>query len=86
MLLGSHKVEQTRITEAVKSSFKARQSSNGFTVKTHMWGDAPLIVQDARIVAALLIAPESIRRDLCLRVRILGTVKESIVCLEAVHA
>ena len=31
VFLGSH-VEQTRITEAVKSFFKERQSSNGFAV------------------------------------------------------
>ena len=47
MFLVSHKVEQTRITEAIKGFFKAWQSSNGFTIKMHMREDASLIVQDA---------------------------------------
>ena len=60
VLLGSHKVVQTRIMEADKGFCKARKYSNGYTIKTHMWEDAPLIVQDAKIVASLLITLESI--------------------------
>ena len=61
VFLGSHKVEQTRITEAVKGFFKAWQSNNGLTIKMHMRENAPLIVKDAGIVVALLIAPKPIR-------------------------
>ena len=46
MLLISHKIQQSSITEAVKGFFKAWQSSNGFTVKTHMREDVPLIIKN----------------------------------------
>ncbi|XP_048548357.1 ATP synthase subunit alpha, chloroplastic-like, partial [Triticum urartu] len=41
--------------------------------------------QDARVIAVALIALEAIRRDLWLRVRILGAIKEGVVGSEAIH-
>ena len=45
-----------------------------------------LVVQDARVIASLLMAPKSVRGDLGLRVWVLGAVKEGIVLFEAEHA
>ena len=39
--------QQSRLFEAIQSFFQARQTSYGFSVKTHMRENATLIVQNA---------------------------------------
>ena len=46
VFLISHEGQRTNIPKAVKGFFKAWQSNNGFTVKTHMRKDALLIIKN----------------------------------------
>ena len=84
VLLVSDERQQSNLFEAIQSFFQTGQTSYCFGVKTHMWEDATLIVQNAGVIASLWIAPESIRRYSCLRVGVLGAIKEGVVCFEAI--
>ena len=86
MFLVSHKGQKTNIPKAVKSLFKTWRPSHSITIKTLVWKDPVLVVQDARVIDSLQMSPKSIRGDLGLRVWVLGIVEESIVLSEAKHA
>ena len=62
VLLVGDKRQQSNLFEAIQSFFQTGQTSYGFCVKTLMWEDATLIVQNAGVIASLRIAPEPIRR------------------------
>ena len=47
VLLVSDKLQQTRFSEAIQSFFQTGQTSYCFGVKTLMWEDATLIIQNA---------------------------------------
>ena len=60
VLFVCHELQKTNIPKAVKSFFKTGQPNNSFTIQTHVWKDSLLIVQNAGVVASLLMAPKSI--------------------------
>ena len=62
MLLVGDERQQSNLFEAIQSFFQTGQTSYCFDVKTLMWEDATLIVQNAGVIASLRIAPEPIRR------------------------
>ena len=62
VLLVGDKRQQSNLFEAIQSFFQTGQTSYCFGVKTLMWEDATLIVQNAGVIASLWIAPEPIRR------------------------
>ena len=83
VLLVDNKREQANITKTVKSFFKARKSSNGISTHALVREGPVLVLQDARVIALLLVAPEPVRGNLGLLVRILGLVQECDVLSEA---
>ena len=62
VLLVGDKRQQSNLFEAIQSFFQTGQTSYCFDVKTLMWEDATLIVQNAGVIASLRIDPEPIRR------------------------
>ena len=62
VLLVGDEGQQSNLFEAIQSFFQTGQTSYCFGVKTHMWKDATLIIQNVGVIASLRIAPEPIRR------------------------
>ena len=60
MLFGCYEFQKASITKAIHSFFKAREPSHSFTIKAHVREDSLLVVENTRVVAALLVAPEAI--------------------------